>query len=60
MDAEAEEAVNKVAKPDGFPSVPTQQVPLREDQISNAVAFLAHPKVPCYCLILLSQPCVPG
>ena len=40
-----EDAVNKLAKDDSFPAVPASSIPLREDQISNAIAFLSHAKV---------------
>ena len=45
MEAEVEDAVNKLAKNDSFPAVPSPSIPLREDQITNAVAFLSHTKV---------------
>ena len=44
MEAEVEDAVNKLAKDDSFPAVPSPSIPLREDQITNAVAFLSHAK----------------
>ena len=52
MDAAAVEAVSKLEGPDGFPAAPQSSLPLREDQISNAVSFLTHPKVGSLC----SQP----
>lgn len=48
MDPDVQAAVTALAEEDKGPAVPAapaSTVPLREDQVENAVAFLSHPKV---------------
>ncbi|KAK9800338.1 hypothetical protein WJX73_005393 [Symbiochloris irregularis] len=48
MDPDVQAAVTALAEEDKgppIPAAPASTVPLREDQVENAVAFLSHPKV---------------
>lgn len=45
MDQDAEEPAQKPASTTSFSAAPESVLPLRDDQVAQAVSFLTHPKV---------------